>query len=219
MEKIICNYIKYKFKFNDNIKHSSYLYQKIFRSIYGYTQNVTKKDKKVYLYHREGVLEGIPYIRPGKNSIIVPINTEHKIINFFNTGKSPTHHFKERGEWSIEYNIDKIELNDIEIIKIIDPFISSQIIISIDGKNTKLLDELNRIINDKDYLSKFKKTNKDNLISKVNNILEINWISKSKESSEKVKELMNLFNKVKETFAGNLEASKVDISSNNETSQ
>lgn len=200
MDKIISNYIKYKFTFNDNIKHSSYLYQKMFRSIYGYTQNVTKKDKKTYWYHREGVLEDIPYIRPGKNSIIVPINTEHKIINFFNTGKSPTHNFKEKGEWSINYNIEKIEINQEDIIKTIDAFINSIIIISIDGKNTKIIDELNKIINDKDYASKFKKANKDNLVLKINNILKIDWIVKTKESSEKAKLLILLLNKAKEVF-------------------
>lgn len=200
MNKILSNYIKYKFIFNNDIKHSSYLYQKMFRSIYGYTQNVTKKDKKTYWYHREGVLENIPYIRPGKNSIIVPINTEHKIINFFNTGKSPTHNFKEKGEWSINYNIDKIEINQEDIIKTIDAFINSLIVISIDGKNTKIFDELNNIIIDKEYASKFKKANKDNLISKINNILEIDWIFKTKESSEKVKLLISLFNKAKESF-------------------
>ena len=83
------------------------------------------QNKKTYLYHREGVLENIPYIRPGKNSVIIPINTEHKIINFFNTGKSPTHHFREKGEWAINYNIEKIEINDTDIIKTIDTFINS----------------------------------------------------------------------------------------------
>jgi len=200
MDKIISNYIKYKFIFNDNIKHSSYLYQKMFRSIYGYTQNVTKKDKKTYWYYRAGVLEDIPYIRPGKNSIIIPINTEHKIINFFNTGKSPIHNFKEKGEWSINYDIEKIEINQEDIIKTIDDFINSTIVISIDGKNTKLIDELNKIINDKEYASKFKKANKNNLISKINKILEIDWVDKTKESSENVKLLISLFDKAKEIF-------------------
>lgn len=204
MEKIISNYIKYKFIFDNNIKHSSYLYQKVFRSIYGYTQNVTKKDKKTYLYHREGVLENIPFIRPGKNGIVVPINTEHNIINFFNTGKSPTHNFKERGEWSIDYDIQKIEVNEVDIIKATESFINSIVVVSIDGKNTKLFDELNRIINDKEYSSKFKKANKDNLINKINNILEIDWLKKTKENSEKIKNFISLFTKVKEILYNQL---------------
>lgn len=200
MEKIVCNYIKYKFIFNDNIKHSSYLYQKIFRSIYGYTQNVTKKDKKTYWYYRPGVLEDIPYIRPGKNCVIVPIDTEHKIINFFNTGKSPTHNFKEKGDWSVNYDIQKIEINQEDIIKTINAFVDSITVVSIDGKNTKIINELNKIIDDEDYASKLKKANRDNLISKINKILKIDWVDKTKESSEKVKLLIYLSDKIKVIF-------------------
>ncbi|MFA7709323.1 MAG: hypothetical protein WCX82_04270, partial [archaeon] len=167
MGKIISNYIKYKFIFNNNINHSAYLYQKVFRSIYGYTQNVTKKDKKTYLYHREGVLENIPYIKSGKNSIVIPIDTEHSIINFFNTGKSPIHNFREKGEWTIDYTIEKVEIDDTDIIRNIDSYIDSLVIISLDGNNKKLLDELNKLITDSEYLSKYKKANKDNLINKM----------------------------------------------------
>jgi hypothetical protein len=200
MDKIISNYIKYKFLFKDDIKHSSYLYQKVFRSIYGYTQNVTKKDKKTYLYHREGTLENTPYIRPGKNSIIVPINTEHNIINFFNTGKSTTHNFKEKGEWSIDYTIDKIEINDTDIIKAVENFIDNLNIVSIDGNKQKLSEELNKLIANSEYLSKYKKANKDNLLNKLKKIQEIDWINKVKEKSEKVNSFYNNINKIKELF-------------------
>ncbi|MFA5745358.1 MAG: hypothetical protein WC932_00660 [archaeon] len=200
MGKIISNYIKYKFIFNNNINHSAYLYQKVFRSIYGYTQNVTKKDKKTYLYHREGVLENIPYIKSGKNSIVIPIDTEHSIINFFNTGKSPIHNFREKGEWTIDYTIEKVEIDDTDIIRNIDSYIDSLVIISLDGNNKKLLDELNKLITDSEYLSKYKKANKDNLINKMKIIQNIDWIIKCKDKSEKVKLFYELYNKVNELF-------------------
>ena len=34
--------------------HSDYNYQKYLEPIYGYTQNVTKGNGKVYIYHRPG---------------------------------------------------------------------------------------------------------------------------------------------------------------------
>ena len=200
MDKIISNYIKYKFIFNNNIKHSSYLYQKVFRSIYGYTQNVTKKNKQVYQYYRKGVIEDLPYLRPGKNCLILPINTEHKLINFFNTGKSTTHNFREKGDYSIEYTIDKVEINDIEIIKCIEDFINNYYIISIDGNNNKLINELDLIINNSEYFSKYKKANRDNLINKLNNIVSSDWFVKCKNKSELILEFINKINIIKEKF-------------------
>jgi len=200
MDKIISNYIKYKFIFSNNINHSAYLYQKVFRSIYGYTQNVTKKDKKTYLYQRPGVLENIPYIKSGKNSIVIPIDMEHSIINFFNTGKSPIHNFREKGEWTIDYTIEKIEINDTEIIRSIDNYIDSLVIISLDGSTKKLLDELNKLILDSDYLLKYKKANKDNLTSKIRNIKNIDWIIKCKDKSDKIKQFLELCNKINDLF-------------------
>jgi len=200
MNKILSNYIKYKFIFNNNIKHSSYLYQKVFRSIYGYTQNVTKKDKQVYQYYRKGVIDDLPYLRPGKNCLILSLNTEHKLINFFNTGKSTTHNFKERGEYSIDYTIDKIEINDIEIINCLENYITNYNIISVNSKINKLINELDLIINEKDYFSKYKKANKDNLINKLNFIISIDWFIKCKNSSELIIDFYNKINKVKEIF-------------------
>ncbi len=202
MNKIQCSYIKYKFIFNNNIKHSSYLYQKVFRSIYGYTQNVTKKDKKTYLYHRIGVLENIPYIRPGKNSVIIPLNTEHSLINFFNIGTTPTHHFREKGDWNINYSIEKIEINDIDIIRTIEKYIDSLVIISIDGNNKKLTDELNKIIEDTEYLYKYKKANKYNLLNKIKQIQEIDWFVKCKKS-ERITNFYNTIEKVKNIIYSN----------------
>ena len=223
MDKIISNYIKYKFTFNNNIKHSSYLYQKVFRSIYGYTQNVTKKDKKIYQYHRKGVIEDIPYLRPGKNCIILPFNTEHKLINFFNTGKSTTHNFREKGNYSIEYTLDKVEINDTEIIKTLESFITNYFLVSVDGNNNKLINELDLIINNTEYYQKYKKSNKDNLISKLNNIISNDWFLKCKNKSEVLSDFYNKVNLVKERFNiianPNINLKEVNNSILSETSQ
>jgi len=37
--------VRYKIKVHDEVKHSSYLYQKLFRAIYGYTQVVCKQNR------------------------------------------------------------------------------------------------------------------------------------------------------------------------------
>ena len=177
METIKSNYIKYKFNFEENIKHSSYLYQKIFRSIYGYKQNVSKNNNKKYVYFRKGVLNNIPFIRPGKNSIIIPLRLEHKLIDFFNTGNSPTHNWKEKGNWSVDYKIDVVDISINNIIKATEEFIKNYLIISSDGSLKKILDEIKYIIDNNI-------SNINYLKNDINYILSIDWIDKSKDDSE-----------------------------------
>lgn len=191
MEKILCRYIKYKFIFDKNIKHSSYLYQKIFRSIYGYHQNVTKKNNKVYKYFREGVLSNIPYIRPGKNSVILPINYEHKLINFFQTGENPTHKWRTKGNWKVDYNIKDIEIDVKSIADSLENYINNYKIINVDNtKLSNIYEELSNIVDNNINNIKYKLF----IYKKLKNIVKSQWFEKSKRYSEL---LNNLYVKYK----------------------
>src|SRR4030042_1173873 len=80
-------FIQYKFIIPENMKHSSYTYQKLFRALYGYTQAVFKSNGKTYHYHRAGVLSATPYLRPGKNCVIIPPGKFQHLLDFFKTGR------------------------------------------------------------------------------------------------------------------------------------
>lgn len=100
-------FIQYKFFVPESTKHSSYNYQKLFRALYGYTQNVSKSSGKMYKYHRPGVLSASPYIRTGKNCVIVPQGVLNRLTNFFKTGQNPTHYWRDKGDWKAEYYMDE----------------------------------------------------------------------------------------------------------------
>ena len=108
-------FIQYKFILPPAVKHSSYTYQKLFRALYGYTQAVNKSSGRSYKYHRKGVLSGIPYIRPGKNCVIIPQGALQLLISFFKTGKNPAHAWRVKGEWKAVYymNEKQVELKDL----------------------------------------------------------------------------------------------------------
>ncbi len=110
------HFIQYKFIIPENTKHSSYTYQKLFRALYGYTQNVTKSNGKTYKYHRRGVLSDIPYIRPGKNCVIIPPKSFGPLDIFFKTGKNPTHFWKSKGNWKAVFYMDEKILEESQII-------------------------------------------------------------------------------------------------------
>ena len=109
-------FIQYKFILPERIKHSSYTYQKLFRALYGYTQNVTKSTGKAYKYHREGVLSKTPYMRPGKNCVIIPHNSFNQLISFFKTGKNPSHYWRGKGDWKAVYYMDEKDLDEADVI-------------------------------------------------------------------------------------------------------
>ena len=109
-------FIQYKFIVPETIKHSSYTYQKLFRALYGYTQNVTKSNGKTYHYFRKGILSDIPYIRPGKNCVIIPPKSFSALDSFFKTGKNPTHYWRSKGDWKAVFYFDEKNLDESQVI-------------------------------------------------------------------------------------------------------
>ncbi|MDD4049476.1 MAG: hypothetical protein PHX47_00535 [Candidatus ainarchaeum sp.] len=193
MSKIKSIYIKYKFIFKDDINRSSYLYQKVFRSIYGYQQNVTKKNNKPYLYIRKGILTDIPHYKPGRNAVIIPKGYENKIIDYFSTGINPAHNWKSKGEWDVKYTVDEIDLDSSNIIKIMEDYIYNYKIINLNNKETNIYDELKYITENNIY----DKTHLANISKIVENIINFEWFKEVKEESEKLIKFYNNYLEIK----------------------
>ncbi|MFH1391242.1 MAG: hypothetical protein ABIH20_02930 [Candidatus Diapherotrites archaeon] len=109
-------FVQYKFIIPENTKHSSYTYQKLFRALYGYTQNVTKANGKTYRYLRKGILSEIPYIRPGKNCVIIPPKSFSSLDSFFKTGKNPSHYWRVKGDWKAVFYLDEKNLEETQVV-------------------------------------------------------------------------------------------------------
>ncbi|GAG48539.1 unnamed protein product, partial [marine sediment metagenome] len=100
-------FIQYKFILPESVSHSSYSYQKLFRALYGYTQAVNKSSGKNYKYHRQGVLSSYPYLRAGKNCVIIAPDAFQNLISFFKTGRNPAHKWEVKGNWKAVYYMDE----------------------------------------------------------------------------------------------------------------
>ncbi len=109
-------FIQYKFIIPEGTEHSSYTYQKLFRALYGYTQNVTKSNGKTYHYHRRGVLSNTPYTRPGKNCVIISPRAFSSLDTFFKTGKNPSHQWQVKGNWKAVFYMDEKDLDENQVI-------------------------------------------------------------------------------------------------------
>ena len=126
-------FVQYKFILPKETKHSSYTYQKLFRAIYGYTQNVSKGGGKAYKYHRKGVLSDVPYLRPGKNCVLIPPSAFNKLITFLKTGKNPTHFWKIKGDWKAVYYMDEKQLSENEVVSALENLASRLYVDSSEG--------------------------------------------------------------------------------------
>ncbi len=102
--------IRYRYKGAE--PSPSYAYQRFFRALYGYTQVVTKSNGRTYVYYREGVLTLYPYIREGRNTVVIPENALEPLINFFKTGKNPAHEFEDLSNWSVTYYVEEIPVEE-----------------------------------------------------------------------------------------------------------
>ncbi|MDD4983257.1 MAG: hypothetical protein PHH82_00250 [Candidatus ainarchaeum sp.] len=137
--------VRYKIKVLDEVKHSSYLYQKLFRAIYGYTQVVCKQTGKKYVYHRPGVLSKFSYIKEGKNEIIVTKDGFSYLINFFKTGKNPAHNWQSKGNWTASYSVVDVSMDEAKITKAVENQIRSTYVIDNQGNYRLLVDLLEEL--------------------------------------------------------------------------
>jgi len=187
LDKINVVFIKYKFIFNKDIKHTSYTYQKVFRDIYGYNQNVTKNNNKVYKYYRRGIINNIPFIKPGKNSIILPIGFEEQLIKYFDSIKNIS------DKYILTYSVDKIDINKESVIESFEKFINEYKILNLDNKNILLINELNNIINNninnKNYLLY--------IIKQCEYIINLSWFNDIKDQSELITNFYKNYNIIK----------------------
>jgi hypothetical protein len=192
MDKIRSLYIKYKFIFNENIKYTSYNYQKIFRSIYGYQQNVTKKEGKIYVYYRDGVLSYIPYIKQGKGEVILPLQFDKSLIHFFDTGENPAHIWKTKGDWKVDYKINEIEVSAENIVSALIDVINKKTA-STDNVYKKLSEILSNIASNGDLMMV---NNKQQIVDLAKKIITTNWFLETYNKSEELTSFYSNYQKI-----------------------
>lgn len=184
-------FIQYKFILPKSISHTSYTYQKLFRALYGYTQAVYKSNGKAYKYHRKGVLSDYPFLRPAKNTVIIPSSALQVLINFFNTGKNPAHRWLRKGEWKAVYYMNEKKLNESTAAKALENMLD-RLWVNAEGEKRLLFDELKRVAKeeaDPNYISM--------LLTEARKILNSEWFNKSYSFSKKLEEFKALCDSIK----------------------
>jgi len=178
-------FIQYKFIIPENMKHSSYTYQKLFRALYGYTQAVFKSNGKTYHYHRAGVLSEIPYLRPGKNCVIIPEGNFQGLLDFFKTGRNPTHAWKGKGEWKAVYYMNEKTVDEKNAVLALEQMLERLFVSSVSGHKEKLVSELNLVIN-KQNQSQPEKGYLRALLTETNPVVSNDWFKALYGQSEKL---------------------------------
>lgn len=179
-------FIQYKFILPETVSHSSYAYQKLFRALYGYTQAVYKSNGKNYKYHRKGVLSAYPYLRAGKNCVIIAPDAFQNLISFFKTGKNPAHNWEIKGNWKAVYYMDEKAIPEQRAAKALEDLIDRTYVGA--GANIKsLMGELRRI-----RTGTLKREYESLVLSLAKNILKHPWFPKSYEYSQKLKEFKKI---------------------------
>jgi len=184
-------FVQYRFIIPENVKHSSYTYQKLFRAIYGYTQAVCKGSGKVYKYHRPGILSNYPYLRPGKNCVIIPQQAFQTLQEFFKTGHNPTHNWETKGEWKCTYFLNEKDINEADVIKSLEDLLSRKFIENIEGLS-KLTTEMERAVENESSVEY-----KHNLVVEAQKIVDLEWFSQVYLQSLQLNSFYTLFKKLK----------------------
>lgn len=179
-------FIQYKFILPETVSHSSYSYQKLFRALYGYTQAVYKSNGKNYKYLRKGVLSDYPYVRAGKNCVVISPDAFQNLISFFKTGKNPAHNWTSKGNWKAVYYMDEKDIPEQKAAKALEDLIDRTHVGK--GANVRLLtSELKRAGS-----GTLKNEYESLLLSTAKDILKHPWFAKSCEFSARLKEFKKL---------------------------
>ncbi len=176
-------FIQYKFILPETVSHSSYSYQKLFRALYGYTQAVYKSNGKNYKYHRKGVLSDYPFLRAGKNCVIISKDAFQDLIVFFKTGKNPAHNWETKGNWKAVYYMDEKAIPEQRAMKALERLIDRAEM----SKGASITEELKRIGSgslNNDY--------KSLVLNRAKEITNHPWFSTCVEFSPQLKEFKKL---------------------------
>jgi hypothetical protein len=94
-------------------KKSAYAYQRFYRALYGYTQVVSKSSGKTYTYYREGVLTRYPFVKDGRNAVVIPDSALQPLLSFLKTGQNPAHSFANVANWTdlVKYSISEVTVD------------------------------------------------------------------------------------------------------------
>jgi len=185
-------FIQYKFILPETIKHSSYTYQKLFRAIYGYNQAVYKSNGKRYNYHRAGVLSDHPHVRVGKNCVIIHPAAFTNLLDFFKTGKNPTHKWEGRGDWKAVYYMNEKEVADDKLVSALENLLDRKYVILPNQLPGKILDCLRKIKN-----SEISEENKTIVLPEAQKIIENDWFKAVYSKSSQLTEFSNIYKELK----------------------
>lgn len=190
-------FIQYKFIIPEGMSHSNYTYQKLFRAIYGYTQRVTKGNGKTYSYHRRGVLSTIPYIKQGKNCVIIPQEAFANLKNFFLTGNNPTHKWFTKGDWKAVYYLNEKDIDDPSIIKAMEELIDRTYVLATSKEHEKIENEIKNTINLMQQNQKIDEGYKKIIIDSAQKIITLPWFKQHYSKSERLMIFNKLFNELR----------------------
>lgn len=188
-------FIQYKFIIPETVKHSSYNYQKLFRALYGYTQAVDKSSGKHYKYHRKGVLSEIPHIRPGKNCVIIPTENFQRLIEFFKTGKNPSHSWRGKGDWKAVYYMNEKNVSENDVIGAIEGVLDKRFAFEGLGEPATIYNSLKKLSESSITVSE--KAFAPQIFQKAKEIVNSEWFKSVYPKSERLSDFYSHYKKIK----------------------
>ncbi len=171
-----------RYKYQGERPSPKYEYQRFFRALYGYTQVVKKSNGKMYVYYREGVLTLYPYIKQGRNSVIIPDNALKPLVDFFKEGKNPAHEFQDIKDWKVTYYVEETDVSENMAHKAIEDALK-RIFIRTDTGLRSIKEVIDSLYVSLDELAEIK--------LKTRHIIQSNWFSSLKEKFKKLLELID----------------------------
>ena len=165
--------------------------------MYGYTQNVTKSNGKVYSYHRRGVLSEHPFLKQGKNCVIIPQEAFSSLKNFFLTGANPTHKWVVKGDWKAVYYLNDKDLDDQSVATAVEELIDRTFVLTTSKEHQKIESELKNLIELQKSSQSIDEAYKKIVLEHAYRITSNPWAKQSVSKSSRLAQFFENYNALK----------------------
>ena len=134
----------------------------------------------------------MPYIKQGKNCVIIHQNSFSKLKNFFLTGNNPTHKWQVKGDWKAVYYLNDKVLDESQVVKALESILERTHIFSTPQNHELIMPELVRLQELKTASALTNQNYMKVVLNEANEIISHPWFKKFYSKSNQLIQLNEL---------------------------
>ena len=129
--------------------------------------------------------------------VIIPPGTFNSLIDFFKTGKNPSHYWQGKGDWKAVYYMDEKNLTEDDVRAALEEQLDRTYIVTNTGEHKRLIEEIAIFTQKAKEGGRTDKQVAVVLLSDVEKVVQSPWFKELPKSSKKLSEFYANYRQLK----------------------